>query len=344
MTVSVAHIRSVGTALPGAPVENAVLGKFLGMGSSFEQWVATFVGIRTRHLSIDLATGEVRYSLADLGETAGRRALAAAGLRAGDIDLVVMGTSMPDTLMPTTVNVVADRLGIGNVPTYQLQSGCTGAMQALDVAHQLLLGGRHRTALVLGGDVCAKHVDLSLDYGSLPPNQWVNTVLFGDGVGAVVLSTEPGEDSVVLHRVLVRFTGVNRAPGQVVEWYGAGERDSERPAFREDFKAIEERVPAMSLEILDELLADQRWRREDLAYLLPPQLSVKMTERIVAHLGEPAVERVVNCVEDTGNTANALPFFQLERALPLMTPGDRAVAVAVESSKWVKGGFTIEKV
>ncbi len=169
MTVSVAHIRSVGTALPGAPVENAVLGKFLGMGSSFEQWVATFVGIRTRHLSIDLATGEVRYSLADLGETAGRRALAAAGLRAGDIDLVVMGTSMPDTLMPTTVNIVADRLGIGNVPTYQLQSGCTGAMQALDVAHQLLLGGRHRTALVLGGDVCAKHVDLSLDYGSLPP-------------------------------------------------------------------------------------------------------------------------------------------------------------------------------
>ncbi|MTD58506.1 3-oxoacyl-ACP synthase III family protein [Amycolatopsis pithecellobii] len=342
MAESVVHISSVGTALPGPAVTNAELGAVLGLGPVFEQWVDGFIGTKTRHLAIDLATGEVRYSLADLGETAARQALSAAGIQAGEVDVVIMGTSMPDSLLPTTVNLIADRLGIAQVPTFQIQSGCTGAMQALYLATRLLGTGGHRTALVLGGDVCAKHVDLGIDYAKLPPSEWVNTVLFGDGVGAVLLrAAEPGQRGVRLNRVLTTFTGLGEAPGQRVEWFGLRDRGEDLPAVQEDYKAIEERVPVLALEIVDELLDGLNWKRSDVDYLLPPQLSPKMTGRIVAGLDMPAAAEI-GCVERTGNTANALPFFQLEELLPRLTAGDRALAVSVESSKWIKGGFTLE--
>jgi 3-oxoacyl-[acyl-carrier-protein] synthase-3 len=254
-----------------------------------------------------------------------------------------MGTATPDSLMPATVNLVADRLGIDQVPTYQLQSGCTGAVQALDLARQLLLAGSHRTALVIGGDVCAKHLDLGLDLAALPPAQLVNVVLFGDGAGAAVLSTDPGPGSAVLRRTLVRLTGLGRAPGQVVEWFGLADRMSDLPAGSEDYKAIEQMVPVMAEEVLRELLDALDWKDEDVDYLLPPQLSGRMTQRIVEHLGVPTAHEV-SCVAETGNTANALPFFQLEAALARMAAGDRALGVTIESSKWIKAGFALERV
>jgi len=334
---------SVGTALPGPPIDNARLTKSLGMNAIVEQWIDAFIGTRTRHLAVDLDTGQLNWSLADLGEAAAREALSRAGLAAGDVDLVVMGTSMPDALLPTTVNQIADRLGIDTAPTFQLQSGCSGAMQALDLAHQALLAGRHRTALVIGGDVCAKHVDLTVDYSRLPPSEMVNTVLFGDGAGAVVLG--PGDvhpGAPTLHRVLVRLTGLDRAPAQTVEWFGPGDRGLDRPGFHEDFKAIADSVPTIATEVLAELLEDQGWSPTDVDFLLPPQLSGRMTEAIVKQLDLPAVFEI-SCVADTGNTGNALPFSQLRETLPQLSPGDRVVAIAVESSKWIRAGLVLEQ-
>lgn len=84
------------------------------------------------------------------------------------------------------------------------------------------------------------------------------------------------------------------------------------------------------------------WKRDDLDYLLPPQLSGRMTARIVEAMDAPGAAEI-SVVRDIGNTGNALPFFQLERLLPRMTSRQRAVAVAVESSKWIKSGFALEK-
>jgi 3-oxoacyl-[acyl-carrier-protein] synthase III len=337
------HVRSVGTALPGPPVNTEQLARKFRMPRVWEQWVETFIGTGTRHLAVDLETGERRYTLADLGTAAGRRALDAAGVQPSDVDLVVLGTSSPDMLMPATVNMVADRLAIDGVPTYQLQSGCTGAMQAMDVACQMLLSGRHRTALVLGADSCAKHADLTVDLASMPPGEQVNVVLFGDGAGAAVLSTEPTGALAVLRRVFVRLTGLNRPPGQIIEWFGRAERGCDRPAAVEDYKAIEESVPVMAAEALHELLDALDWKDTEVDYVLPPQLSGRMTDRITAHLGLPGAQEI-SCVRETGNTGNALPFFQLERVLPKMTEGDRAVAVSIESSKWIKAAFGLERV
>jgi 3-oxoacyl-[acyl-carrier-protein] synthase-3 len=343
MDISDIHLRSVGTALPGPPIDNAALARRFQMNALWEQWIEAFIGTRSRHLAVDLETGEVRYSLADLGETAARKALSNAGIAADAVEVMVMGTSTPDALMPATVNLIADRLGLNDLPTYQLQSGCTGAIQALDLACQMLLTGRHRTALVLGGDVCAKHFDLSVNPANRPPSEQVNGLLFGDGAGAAVLSVEPAPGAARIHRVFVRLTGLNRPPGQTVEWFGLADRGSDLPGAVEDYKAIEESVPVMATEILEELLKDLDWKRSDVDYLLPPQLSGRMTARIAEQLAMPEAKEIT-CVHETGNTGNALPFLQLERALPQMLPGERSLAIAVESSKWIKSGLALEMV
>ncbi|TCO60795.1 3-oxoacyl-ACP synthase III family protein [Actinocrispum wychmicini] len=337
------HVLSVGTALPGPAVDNATLTRRLGTPAVWADWIDSFIGTRTRHFSIDLETGEARSSLTDLCETAGGKALASAGLSAADVDLVILGTSSPDMLMPATVNMVADRLGIDDVPTYQMQSGCCGAVQALDVARKLLSAGNGRTALVLGGDNSVKHFDLTADFSALDPAEQVNVVIFGDGAGAAVLSTEPLPGAAVLRHVVLRLVGLNRPPGQIVEWFGRGDRNSDRTPIVEDYKAIEESVPRLAADVLDQVLDDLDWSEADIDYLLPPQLSGRMTETIVEALGVPGAQEV-SCVAEIGNTGNALPFFQLERALPRMVAGDRAVGLAVESSKWIKAGYALEKV
>ena len=337
------HVLSASGVLPGPPIDNAALAERFGMPGAFEQWIEAFVGTRSRHLAVDLDSGRVTATLADLAAQAGAQALHAAGAAAQDVDLLVMATATPDKLMPTTAAMVADRLGIDRIPVYQLQSGCTGAVQALQLAEGLLRSGPSgRTALVIGGDSCAKHLDLGLDLTAMSPGELVNVVLFGDGAGAAVLATGPGDGAAVLRRTLVRLVGLNRAPAQTVEWFGLADRHTDLPAGSEDYKAIEEHVPGMAVEVFEELLDDLDWKNSEIDYLLPPQLSGTMTRRIAERLDTVAA-REISCVAETGNTANALPFFQLERLLPRMVEGDRAVAVTIESSKWIKAGFALEK-
>ncbi|MGY1583386.1 3-oxoacyl-ACP synthase III family protein [Streptomyces sp. MN13] len=344
MEASEVHILSARTALPGEPLDNAALARHFGMDELWEQWVDAFVGTRARHLSVDLGTRRLRSTLADLSAEAAAKALADAGVGPADVDLVVLGTATPDQLMPATVNVVADRLGIDGVPTYQLQSGCAGAFQALEVGRQMLRSGEYRTALVIGGELCSRHYDPDAELAELDSAELVNFVLFGDGAGAAVLTTRPAPGTPVVRRMLNRLTGLNRAPGQIVEWTGALDRRfADRSHIKEDYKAIEASVPVMSREIADELLDGLGWAPTDVDYLLPPQLSGRMTRRIVDGLGIPAAEEV-SPVATIANTGNAMPFFQLEEVLPQLAVGDRVLGVSVESSKWLKAGFALETV
>jgi 3-oxoacyl-[acyl-carrier-protein] synthase III len=338
------HLRSVGTALPGPSIGNGDLARRLGLEPIWEQWVDAFIGTRSRHLVIDLDTGKPSCTLADLAEDAGRRALDAAGLPGEEIDLVVMATCTPDELVPATVNIVCDRLGIDGVPTYELQSGCTGAVQALDLARQLMAGGRYRNALVAGADDFARFYDLDVDVRTLPPELVVNLALFGDGAGAAVLSTEPGpgSGSARLCGTFVRLVGKGRPPGQILEWYGPADRTSGRPPAKEDYKAIEAAVPEMAREALHEILDTVGWKSDAVHHVLPPQLSGRMTRRILDTFAMPQA-REVSVVERIANNGNALAFFQLDELLPRMASGETAVGVAIESSKWIKSAFAVEK-
>jgi 3-oxoacyl-[acyl-carrier-protein] synthase III len=333
-----AYLAGVGTQLPGEPIDNTTLAEVLGVSA---EWIDLFIGTKTRHFSRDLGTGEVRWTLGELCARAADTALRDSGLDRGDIEFIVMGTATPDELMPATVNQVADALGLSHLPTYQLQSGCAGAIQALDIGQTLIRRG-HRAGLVIGGDVCSKHLDLSRDFRGAAPSELVNFVLFGDGAGATVLSAEPRGHGIAVRRVLNQFTGLGREPGQRIQWFGMADRHTDSQAVDEDYKAIEESVPPMAVEILWELLDDLQWNADDLAYLLPPQLSGRMTRLIWNELDVPRATEV-SVVVETGNNGNALPFQQLAAVVPRMAPGDRAIAVAVESSKWIKAGFALEK-
>lgn len=336
------YIRSVGTALPGPPIDNATLAGRLGMSGQWEQWVEKFIGTRSRYFSVDLNTGEPRCSLASLCRDAARKALSGGGFSFRDIDLVVMATATPDLLMPSTVNVVADELGIDGVPTYQLQSGCTGAVQALSTARHMLLTGDYRSALVIGGDIGARYYEFDRDFSRLPPDEMVHYVLFGDGAGALVLSTEPGPGALAVRNVFTRLTGLGRSPGQTLDWFGPADRRVSRKAASEDYKAIEELVPDLTVEVKDEICDRIGWKDADVDFLLPPQLSGRMSGLLVKRLAMPDATEI-SCVHETGNNGNATPFFQLERAFDQMADGQRSLSICIESSKWIKAGLAAEK-
>ncbi|GAA2598603.1 3-oxoacyl-ACP synthase [Streptomyces axinellae] len=339
------HLLGVGTALPGEPVDNETLAAALGIAS---EWMEAFIGTRARHFAVDLAGGQVRWTLEDLCTDAADRALADAGVEPDGVGFVVLATATPDALMPTTAALLADRLGIGGTPVYQLQSGCTGAVQAFALARALLADGAGGGApgLVVGGDVCARHLDLRQDFRRLPPGTLVNYVLFGDGAGAALVGAAPGprdaRTRAALTHVTHRLDGLGLPPGQRVEWFGAADRASDRPAATEDYKAVEQRVPVMALEVRDELLDACGWPPGSIDHLLPPQLGGRMTERIARELSHGLKWREVSCVAETGNNGNALVFLQLERLLDRIRPGQRALGIAIESSKWIKAGFTVE--
>lgn len=340
------HLLAAATALPGPAIGNEALAGRLGLSA---EWVEMFIGTRTRHFAVDLAGG-VGCGLADLCEQAAVQCLDRAGLTVRDLSFVVLATATPDALMPSTAAVVADRLGAAGIPAYQLQSGCSGAVQALTLAEALLAreparpgGGPY--GLVLGGDVCAKHLDLGQDFRRMPPAQLVNYVIFGDGAGAAVVSAAPAPGSAAFHGLGHRLAMPGQPPGQHVEWYGAADRDSALPPVSEDYKAVECLVPELARKVCADLLDTLGWAAPDLGYLLPPQLGGLMTRRITevlrSGLGvEKAVE--ISCVADTGNTGNALVLSQLEELLPLLTPGARALCACVESSRWISAGFALE--
>lgn len=340
------RLAAVATALPGPPVGNEELGARLGLPSD---WMDLFIGTRSRHFVTDLADGRVRQSLGDLCAEAARGALVRSGTDPRALDFVVLATATPDALMPTTAAVVADRLGAVGVPVYQIQSGCSGTVQALALAEALLAAasgpdGRPAAGLVLAGDVSAKHLDLAQDFRSLDRAALVNYVLFGDGAGAAVVTRGSGT-GVGFARVGQRPVRPGLPPGQRLEWFGPADRDSPRPAVAEDYKAVERLVPELAEQACRELLAELDWSPESVGFLLPPQLGGRMTAGIAARLRrglDLGGSKEVSCVAWTGNTGNALVLSQLEELLTVLGPGDRAVGVCVEASAWIAGGFALE--
>jgi len=330
---------AAGTALPGSPVATAALARHWGLDEQ-ESRVVDTLGIRARHLCRDLEGGPPHTTLADLATTAAQRAMTAASASHVDIGAIVMSTATPDRLMPATVNIVADRLGIDQVPSYQLQAGATGALQAVDVAVRLLATGRAHTVLVIAGDVSTKQLDVAPDPGTEP---WrLDAASCGDGAAAAVLTSREHPDSYVLHRVIVRRRNASRPPGHTADWLGAAARDSGRRVVTYDRELIATLVPEVAGEVLADLLRDLGWQADGLTRLLPPQLPGGLTGATAEHFGIGA-ERCVSRIEEVGHAANPLPLFQLAHAHADTVPGDRVAGVAVDPSDWSAAGFALQR-
>lgn len=336
--MSPVYLCGVSGYLPGTPIKNDQLTEYFNIDA---EWIDLFVGTETRYLAFDFTNWQGTETLANFGTQAAKLALESAQVNPAQIDFILLSTATPDQLMPATVNQIADALGVQDIPTYQLQCGCVGALQAIQLGTLLVRSGAFKQGLIIGADICTKFIRSREACLSLPASELINYALFGDGAGALVVSNTPRGNAYEVLDCRVRFEGLGREPGQEVNWFGVHESaDSASFVLREDYKAIQKHVPVMAGEMLDELLTELDWTTREVDYFLLPQLSKNMSRHVREQLNVPE-EKAIQCVDTTGNNGNALPFIQMSFMDSKIQPLQRALIIAIESSKWLTGGLAL---
>ena len=291
------YSRIVGTGgyLPGEPVTNAMLAATV---DTSDEWIVERTGIRARHLAAD---GE--HTL-DLAEAAARRAMEAASVPADALDLIVVATTTPDRVFPSTACLLQGRLGAGGCPAFDVQAVCTGFVYALSIADKFVATGAARTALVVGAETFSRIID------------WTdrNTcVLFGDGAGAVVVTADsaPGIRSTHLHadgdyaELLHVPHGVSNNLKGVL-----GGQAHVQMAGREVFRTAVQKLG----ETVDQALEANGITSADIDWLVPHQANIRIIAATAKKLGLP-MERVVQTVAEHGNTSAASIPLALDAAV-----------------------------
>lgn len=311
------HTRIVGTGsfVPGAPVSNDDL-VARGVDTS-DEWIASRTGIRARYLA------EAGTNASDLAVPAAQRALEAAGVQANDIDLLIVATSTPDFIFPSTATLVQERLGIRNgSPAFDVQAVCSGFVYALTVADKFLRSGSHQRALVIGAEVFSRILDWK-ERGTC--------VLFGDGAGAVVLeaSDRPGVLATALHADGSHH-GMLCVPGQVQSGMVTGD-----PFLRMDGQAVFKFAVRVLGEVAHEVLEQADVAASTVDWMIPHQANIRIIQATAKRLGVP-MERVVVTVDRHGNTSAASVPLALDHAVRAgqVRPGQRLLL------EGVGGGFT----
>ncbi|HEX7639562.1 MAG TPA: 3-oxoacyl-ACP synthase III family protein [Burkholderiaceae bacterium] len=334
------YLSGVAAYLPGEPIPVDRIATLFHLNA---EWIAVNLGTSSVHLAFDFERRQATETLCSMAAAAGQRALRSAGIGPEDVDFVVLATATPDLLLPTTVNLAAERLGISGVPTFQLQCGCSGGLQAVQLAQALVRSGGHRRGLVLGGDISTKFLRSREECARLSAAELVNYALFGDGAGAAIVSASPLRNAWRLLHCGVVFEGIGREPGQQLRWLGiARPDDAPAEAVSEDYKAILRHVPAMTARALDHLFTTFGLGLADVRHYLLPQLSKHLSDRIRDRLGVPP-ERAVQCVEHIGNTGNAGPFAQLAAVDDRARADERLAIIAIESSKWLSASCLLQR-
>ena len=310
-----ARIAGTGSFLPGSPVSNADL-VARGVDTS-DAWIVERTGIRTRHLA---APG---LSASDLALPAAEQAIEAAGCAVDSIDLVIVATSTPDYIFPSTAARLQHRLGICNgAPAFDVQAVCSGFVYALSVAEKFLRSGSHHRALVVGAEVFSRILDWS-DRNTC--------VLFGDGAGAVVLEAgdAPGIHATALHAD-GRYEDILNVPGSISAGHVTGV-----PFLRMDGQAVFKFAVKVLGEVSLEVLSAAGLPTDSIDWLIPHQANVRILQATAKRLGLP-LEQVVSSVHAHGNTSAASIPLALDMAVRdgRICRGQRLVLAGVG------GGFT----
>ena len=284
-----ARISGTGSYLPGAPVTNTDLIAARGLDSS-DEWIVERTGIRSRHFAAAGVTSS------DLALEACRRALAAAGRDAGEVDLLVVATSTPDYVFPSTAALLQAKLGIANgAPAFDVQAVCSGFVYALNIAEKFIRSGSHKCALVVGAEVFSRILDWN-DRGTC--------VLFGDGAGAVVVeaAAEPGILAGALHAD-GRHAGILAVPGQVCGGSVTGD-----PFLRMDGQAVFKFAVKVLAEVAEEVLAASGIDAAGVDWLIPHQANVRIMQATAKKLHIPADKCVVTVAEHGNTSAASIPL------------------------------------
>lgn len=310
-----ARIAGTGSYLPGQPVTNSDL-VARGIDTS-DEWVVDRTGIRARHLA------ESGTTASDLAYQASLRAIEAAGVAADEIDLIIVATSTPDFIFPSTATLLQSKLGIRNSgPAFDVQAVCSGFAYALSIAEKFIRSGSHRKALVVGAEIFSRILDWS-DRGTC--------VLFGDGAGAVVLEAadKPGILASALHAD-GSYNPILCVPGGVSGGAVTGD-----PFLRMDGQAVFKFAVRVLGEVAGEVLAQAGLSAADVKWLIPHQANIRIIQATAKRLGMP-MDQVVTTVADHGNTSAASIPLALDLAVRdgRVQRGDKIVL------EGVGGGFT----
>jgi len=289
------RITGTGSYLPGKVLSNADLEK---MVDTSDAWIVERTGIRERRIA---AEGETTR---DLAEHAARKAMEAAGITPSDIDLIILATTTPDKIFPSTACLFQQRLGIHGCAAFDVQAVCTGFVYALGVADKFIRTGSAKCALVVGAETLSRIVDW---------NDRTTCVLFGDGAGAVVLeaSEEPGILSTHLHAdgsyesLLTVNAGVSQGYDRLASSGGFIEMKG-----NEVFKMAVNTLGR----IVDETLAANHMKKSDVDWLIPHQANIRIIQATARKLKLPT-DRVVITVDQHGNTSAASVPLALDAAV-----------------------------
>ena len=314
------HARITGTGgfLPPRRLSNDDMAAMLaqrGLETS-DAWIVERTGIRARHFVDD------GMQASDLAVEAARRALQAAGRRADEVDLIVVATSTPDMVFPSTATIVQHKLGIAGCPAFYLQAVCSGFVYALTVVDAMVRSGSVRCALVIGAEVFSRLLDF---------DDRTTCVLFGDGAGAVVVEAgpTPGILATELHAD-GRHVDILCVPGTV-----AGGQVRGDPLLKMDGQAVF-KLAVGALDAVARGVLDKAGRRvADVNWLIPHQANIRIMQSTARRLGLPA-DKVVVTVDEHGNTSAASVPLALDVAVRdgRIRPGH---TVMLEG---VGGGFT----
>lgn len=291
------RIVGVGSALPERLVTNAMLAAELGERGieTTDDWILARTGIGQRYI----ASPEVTSSV--LGARAARAALDYCGMAPDAIDLIIVATSTPDYVFPSTACLVQRDLGIAGCPAFDVQAVCSGFVYALTVADALIANGSAKNALVIGAEVFSRILDWS-DRGTC--------VLFGDGAGAVVLSgsDRPGILASKLHAD-GRHEGLLRTAGNVSHGAIVG-----TPFLTMDGQAVFKLAVSMLDQVGRETVQAAGLTVADIDWLVPHQANIRILQATGRKLGVPA-ERVVVTVDRHANTSAASVPLALDTAV-----------------------------
>jgi 3-oxoacyl-[acyl-carrier-protein] synthase III len=291
------RIVGVGSALPERAVSNEELAVQLrerGVETS-DEWIVERTGIRQRHLAEPGVTSSV------LGARAARAALQAAGLQPADVDLIIVATSTPDHIFPSSACLVQKELGIHGCAAFDVQAVCAGFVYALTIADSMIRSGVASRALVIGAEVFSRILDWN-DRGTC--------VLFGDGAGAVLLARDqrPGLLAARLHAD-GRHEAILKTAGCIA--YG---KVTGHPFLTMDGQAVFKLAVTVLDEVARETVAAAGMKLEDIDWLIPHQANVRILQATGRRLGI-APEKVVVTVDRHANTSAASVPLALDAAI-----------------------------
>lgn len=292
-----ARITGTGSCLPPQRLTNADMVSMLatrGVETS-DDWIVERTGIRARHFIDD------GLFASDLAAEACRQAMQAAGLGASDIDLIIVATSTPDMVFPSTAAILQHKLGIAGCPVFDVQAVCSGFIYALTVADSMIRTGSASRALVVGAEVFSRLLDF---------NDRTTCVLFGDGAGAVVLeaSATPGILATDIHAD-GKHVGILCVPGHVKGGQVLGD-----PLLKMDGQAVFKLAVGVLEETARAALAKAGRTEADIDWLIPHQANIRIMAGTARKLKLP-MDKVVVTVDQHGNTSAASIPLALDHAV-----------------------------